>query len=111
LYKNLGKKNLNWQTSKIYFLFKRVIHIKKLSYLIFFLNRRCKYLSEYFTGIKLIKYFGWEKYAITNILDLRKLETGLILKETFFRTLIEIIGSLVPILISIIVFGFYVEIH
>jgi hypothetical protein len=38
----------------------------KYSSIIFF--RRAKYLAEYFAGIRLIKYFGWENYCIDIIM-------------------------------------------
>jgi len=40
-----------------------------------FSDKRAKLLSEYFSGIRLIKYFGWEKYCIDTIMGIREKET------------------------------------
>ena len=46
--------------------------------------------------------------VLEKINNVRKLETFLIYKETFYRSLIEFITNIVPIAISVSVFGFYV---
>lgn len=38
-------------------------------------DSRAKLLSEYLSGIKLIKYFGWEDMIIQKIMKVRNKET------------------------------------
>jgi len=73
-----------------------------------FSDNRARLLAEYFAGIKLIKYFGWENLLIEKVMKVRNNETKYKLYQGVFKTMTEFTVNLIPILISVAVFGLYV---
>jgi len=74
-----------------------------------FSDSRARYLAEYFSGIKLIKYFGWENMILNKIMGVRNKETSFKMIQAVYKTLTEFTVNLIPIFISIAVFGLYVQ--
>jgi len=71
-------------------------------------DRRSKMINEYFTGIKIIKYYAWEDMVTKNIADNRAKESVKIVDTFSLRALIELILNSVPMLIAVTVFGIYI---
>jgi hypothetical protein len=38
-------------------------------------DKRAKMLTEYINGIRILKYYGWEEYALNNIKEVRAIES------------------------------------
>ena len=74
-----------------------------------FTDARTKALNEFFSGIKIIKYYAWESVVFDKIQKIRKSEVALLLKQLVLRGMTDVIATTVPILISITVFGIYVS--
>jgi ABC-type multidrug transport system fused ATPase/permease subunit len=74
---------------------------------LFWTDKRTKCVNEYFSGIRIIKYYGWEKLVAGKIEDIRNEEIKLGFKALLYRTYIEVIMNMLPIFASIIIFGVY----
>ena len=55
---------------------------------LFWSDKRSKCVNEYFSGIRIIKYYGWEKLVADKIDDIRKEELNLNFKVLMIRTYI-----------------------
>lgn len=53
---------------------------------LFWTDKRSKAVNEYFSGIRIIKYYGWEKLVSEKIENIRKNELDLNLKTLMIRT-------------------------
>jgi len=73
-----------------------------------FSDRRAKAMSEYISGIKIIKYYGWEKMVLNKIDSIRFKELGLVLKSALQRANLDIVTNITPVLIALAVFGLYI---
>ncbi len=73
-----------------------------------FTDARTKALNEFFSGIKIIKYYAWESVVYDKIQNIRKKEVALLLKQLILRGMTDVIATFVPIAISITVFSIYV---
>jgi ATP-binding cassette subfamily C (CFTR/MRP) protein 2 len=74
---------------------------------LFWTDKRTKCVNEYFSGIRIIKYYGWEKLVAGKIEDIRTEEIKLGYKALIYRTYIEVLMNMLPIFASIIIFGVY----
>lgn len=74
---------------------------------LFWTDKRTKCVNEYFSGIRIIKYYGWEKLVADKIEDIRTEEIKLGFKALIYRTYIEVVMNMLPIFASIIIFGVY----
>lgn len=74
---------------------------------LFWTDKRSKAVNEYFSGIRIIKYYGWEKLVSEKIDNIRKNELALNLKTLMIRTWVEVLMSMLPIFASIIIFAVY----
>ena len=75
--------------------------------LLFYNDKRSKALSEYITGIRVIKFYGWERMVQKKVQEIRKHEAGFIFKTAILRAITELLTSVVPIVISIVIFSLY----
>ena len=71
-------------------------------------DSRTKALNEFFSGIKIIKYYAWESVVFDKIQKIRVSEVSLLLKQLVLRGMTDVVATFVPIAISICVFGIYV---
>lgn len=76
-----------------------------------FSDRRSKTIEEFISGIRLIKYYGWEKMVLQRIADIRAVEMRFLFIGSIFRALLEFVTNLVPLAINIAVFGLYVALN
>jgi ATP-binding cassette subfamily C (CFTR/MRP) protein 4 len=65
-------------------------------------------MNEFVTGIRIVKYYGWESMAENKILTARDKEGVYIYKSALYRSFLEISIVLTPFIISISVFGTYI---
>lgn len=78
---------------------------------LFWTDKRSKCVTEYFGGIRIIKYYGWEDIVAQKIENIRTEEIKLIFRALMIRTYIEVIMNMMPILASIVCFGMYVFLY
>ena len=76
---------------------------------LFWSDKRSKCVNEYFTGIRIIKYYGWEELVSEKIDNIRKEELRLNFKVLMIRTYVEVIMNMLPIFSSIIIFAVFVS--
>jgi len=67
-------------------------------------------LDEYISGIRIVKYYGWEKYVVAKIDKIRWIETKLLLVGTIWKSILEMFVNLIPVIINLAVFGLYVAV-
>ena len=72
-----------------------------------FTDKRSKALNEFFAGIKIIKYYAWEKVVNRKIRDIRSKELELIYKGGLMIGLVDVIATTIPIFMMISIFGIY----
>jgi ABC-type multidrug transport system fused ATPase/permease subunit len=73
-----------------------------------FSDKRSRTIEEFISGIRLIKYYGWEKMVISKIQDIRNIETNFLFIGTILRAVMDFIVNLTPLAINLAVFGLYV---
>jgi len=73
-----------------------------------FSDQRSKAIAEYISGIRVIKYYGWENFAFKKINEIRQNETYQLFRLAIWRAIQNFFASLVPLFISVSVFGVYV---
>lgn len=78
---------------------------------LFWSDKRSKCVNEYFSGIRIIKYYGWEELIADKIENIRSEELKLNYKVLMIRTYIEVIMNMLPIFSSIIIFGVFVAVE
>ena len=71
-------------------------------------DKRQKYLKEFFSGIRILKYYAWEEIVESRINDVRKNEASMIFKMLNIRSILDSVFEITPILISVLVFSLYV---
>ena len=84
---------------------KKALKYRKLS--LQYTDARSKALSEFFSGIKIIKYYAWENVVNDKIQSIREKEVSLLFKQMVLRGSSDVVSTVVPIAISIGVFGIY----
>ena len=70
-------------------------------------DKRTKYVNEYINGIRIIKYYAWEYFALGNIKTARDKEVRGIAKEEVYRTFMELLFTIIPLAIIISTIGTY----
>jgi len=73
-----------------------------------FNDQRSKAIAEYIAGMRVIKYYGWENFALKKINGIRKFETDLLFKLAIWRAIQSFCTSMVPLCISVATFAVYV---
>ncbi|KRX01144.1 P-loop containing nucleoside triphosphate hydrolase [Pseudocohnilembus persalinus] len=71
-------------------------------------DTRTRSIVEFIQGIKILKYHGWEDIAENQINSIRQSEFGFLLKNTYIRFSVEVMSSLSPVLVAVIVLSCYV---
>lgn len=69
---------------------------------------RSKLINEYIEGVRVLKYYGWEPFAEKTIFEVRKKEIKTMIKAEITRAVNDFFSNVIPILISIGIFGAYV---
>jgi len=59
-------------------------------------DERTKRMTESITGIRIIKYFGWEKMVINSVNQIRELESLFIFKNAKYRGLLDVVSKMTP---------------
>ncbi|ORY52495.1 hypothetical protein BCR33DRAFT_779780 [Rhizoclosmatium globosum] len=67
-------------------------------------DKRVKIINEVLSGIRVIKFFGWEEPFLNTIEEIRKTEIGLVLTATIYRSLGVTIGVVFPVLAASVSF-------
>ena len=70
-------------------------------------DERTQSIHEFIFGIKIIKYFGWENMALEKIARIRERETKNVFKQALLKGWTDVISTLFPLLICIVVFTIY----
>lgn len=70
-------------------------------------DSRTKLLQEFLEGIRIIKYYAWERFAHTRVDEVRSREINGMNSNLYLRVLYELIAIAVPILTMLIVFAIY----
>lgn len=70
-------------------------------------DQRSKAINEFISGIKIIKYYGWEKLVISRIEKIRNHEASTIYRQSLLRGVIDLISTFFPLVISVVVFAIY----
>ena len=84
---------------------KKALKYRKLS--LQYTDARSKALNEFFAGIKIIKYYAWENVVNDKIQSIREKEISLLFKQMVLRGMNDVVSTVIPIAISIGVFGIY----
>ena len=74
---------------------------------LYYNDKRSKALNEFINGIRIIKFYGWENMVQKKVQAIRHHEVNFVFKTTVLRSVAELITSVVPISISIIIFALY----
>lgn len=72
-----------------------------------FTDERIKTISELLSGIRIVKFFAWEKPILTNVATSRKRELGKVRKLLSIRAANQAIAMSIPLLSSVLVFAVY----
>ena len=70
-------------------------------------DERTKKTQEYLTGIRTLKYLGWEKMCYRNIFSIRIKELFILLKTRYFFAVAGLLAMLAPISFLLVVFWIY----
>jgi len=71
-------------------------------------DKRTKLLQEYLEGIRIIKYYAWERFAYSRVESIRTAELKQMSNALRLRTVYEFIAVLLPVVTMLTVFGIYV---
>jgi ABC-type multidrug transport system fused ATPase/permease subunit len=71
-------------------------------------DKRTKLLQEYLEGIRIIKYYAWERFVYGRVESVRRAELKQMAIALRLRTLYEFIATFLPVLTMLTVFGVYV---
>ncbi|GAA5860817.1 hypothetical protein JCM3774_003151 [Rhodotorula dairenensis] len=72
-----------------------------------FTDERIKTISELLSGIRIVKFFAWEKPILANVATSRKRELGKVRKLLSIRAANQAIAMSIPLLSSVLVFAVY----
>lgn len=78
---------------------------------LFWTDKRSKCVNEYFSGIRIVKYYGWESIVSDKIEAIRKEELKINFRGLLLRSYVEILMNMLPIIASVIVFSVFVQVH
>ncbi len=70
-------------------------------------DKRTKLLQEFLEGIRVIKYYAWERFAYSRVGAVRQREIKEMSTALYLRTLYEFIVTLLPVLTMMTVFALY----
>ena len=90
-------------------LFKKGSLIKKDQLL--WSDRRSKCIKEYFAGIRVIKYYGWEELVTVDIKKIRKEELAVNEKLLVLKSYIEVAMNLIPHFTFIVIFTGFIALE
>lgn len=72
-----------------------------------FTDERIKSISELLSGIRIVKFFAWEKPILDKVATSRKRELGKVRKLLAIRAANQAIAMSIPLLASVLVFAVY----
>jgi ATP-binding cassette subfamily C (CFTR/MRP) protein 1 len=70
-------------------------------------DARTKIMNEVLNGVRVIKFFAWEKSFIQKILDIRNTELKTIKRTLFLRALAVLFWTATPVLVSTVTFTIF----
>eukprot|EP01022_Parablepharisma_sp_SALTPOND_P032721 TRINITY_DN860_c0_g1_i1.p1 TRINITY_DN860_c0_g1~~TRINITY_DN860_c0_g1_i1.p1 ORF type:complete len:1395 (-),score=158.52 TRINITY_DN860_c0_g1_i1:4121-8305(-) len=70
-------------------------------------DKRTKLLQEFLEGIRIIKYYAWERFAHARVGEIRKREIKEMSTALYLRTLYEFLVIIMPVFTMLIVFSLY----
>jgi len=70
-------------------------------------DKRTKLLQEFFEGIRIVKYYGWERFAYNRIGEVRSQEIKVMSKALYLRSIYEFISVILPVITMLVVFSIY----
>ena len=70
-------------------------------------DKRTKLLQEFLEGIRIIKYYAWERFAHAKVGAVRQREIKEMSTALYLRTLYEFLAVLLPVLTMLTVFSVY----
>ncbi|CAG8845518.1 20543_t:CDS:2, partial [Racocetra persica] len=74
-------------------------------------DRRVGLMNEVLQGIRMIKFFTWEKNWENRILESRKIELKQLRNNFIYLSIFDLLWSASPILVTILSFFFYTKIQ
>ncbi|VDM94999.1 unnamed protein product [Thelazia callipaeda] len=73
-------------------------------------DERLKLMSEILNGIKVIKFYAWERSMQKLILEIREREIAVLREIALYNAAISLTWSCAPFLVAVVTFGLYVKI-
>uniref|UniRef100_A0A8R1XX01 ABC-type glutathione-S-conjugate transporter n=2 Tax=Onchocerca volvulus TaxID=6282 RepID=A0A8R1XX01_ONCVO len=73
-------------------------------------DERLKLMSEILNGIRIIKFYAWEKSMQNLVLEIREKEIAVLREIALYNAAISLTWSCTPFLVAIVTFGLYVKI-
>jgi ABC-type multidrug transport system fused ATPase/permease subunit len=70
-------------------------------------DKRTKLLQEFFEGIRIVKYYAWERFAYNRIGEVRHQEIKVMSRALYLHSLHEFISVILPIITMLVVFAIY----
>ena len=70
-------------------------------------DKRTKLLQEFLEGIRIVKYYAWERFAHSRVGDVRRQEIKEMSTALYLRTLYEFLVMILPVFTMLIVFSVY----
>uniref|UniRef100_A0A915PJI9 Uncharacterized protein n=1 Tax=Setaria digitata TaxID=48799 RepID=A0A915PJI9_9BILA len=73
-------------------------------------DERLKLVSEILNGIRIIKFYAWEKSMQKLVLEIREKEIAVLREIALYNAAISLTWSCAPFLVAVVTFGLYVKI-
>uniref|UniRef100_A0A7I4KHP7 ABC-type glutathione-S-conjugate transporter n=1 Tax=Brugia malayi TaxID=6279 RepID=A0A7I4KHP7_BRUMA len=73
-------------------------------------DERLKFMSEILNGIRIIKFYAWEKSMQKLVLEIREKEIAVLREIALYNAAISLTWSCAPFLVAVVTFGLYVKI-
>ncbi|KAM3726824.1 Multidrug resistance-associated protein [Dirofilaria immitis] len=73
-------------------------------------DERLKLMSEILNGIRIIKFYAWEKSMQKLVLEIREKEIAVLREIALYNAAISLTWSCTPFLVAMVTFGLYVKI-
>ncbi|VDM22833.1 unnamed protein product, partial [Wuchereria bancrofti] len=73
-------------------------------------DERLKFMSEILNGIRIIKFYAWEKSMQQLVLEIREKEIAVLREIALYNAAISLTWSCAPFLVAVVTFGLYVKI-
>ena len=74
-------------------------------------DQRIHLVHEFITNAKLIKLYNWQNYFSKRIIETRAKQNGLISKLALYGSLTRFVGTVSPMLVSLVTFAIYVGVE